>query len=169
MSLLGKEGGAWVDVLGSKVLLDVGVRVWRQQIRGEAESLSKAQQDQESETLAPKTEVKSWTQRFAARAEGLFSDSGGVFVTADVPSFPRSASLGAACVAPQTTVSVPRSGSVRRSRGGVVSLKQFRGPWCYLLPSTEPLVAAPLIMLMMRLTGYVLFTSTRLSNAPKSC
>lgn len=81
MSLLGKEGGAWVDVLGSKVLLDVGVRVWRQQIRGVAVSLSKAQQDQESETLAPKTEVKSWTQRLATRSEGVFSDSGGVFVS----------------------------------------------------------------------------------------
>lgn len=59
ISLLGKGGGARVDVLGSKVLLDVGVRVWRQQIRGAAASPSKAQQDQESETLAPKTEVKS--------------------------------------------------------------------------------------------------------------
>lgn len=59
VSLLGKGGGACADVLGSKVLLDVGVRVWRQQIRGVAASLRKAQQDQESETLAPKTEVKS--------------------------------------------------------------------------------------------------------------
>lgn len=133
MSLLGKRGGAWLDVLGSKVLLDVGVRVWRQQIRGAAASLSKAQQDQESETLVPK---KLKTALRDAGGRRIFRFGRCVCVAADVPSFPRSASLDAACVASLKTVSISRLGSVLRSRcGGVVSFEQFsrfRGVICFL-------------------------------------
>lgn len=69
-------------------------------------------------------------------------------------------SLDAAYVVAQAPVSVFHLGSRFRSRDGLVCLKWLTSVRCvFLLPSTaiKPNVAGRVVMLMMRLTGCVLY------------
>lgn len=92
------------------------MRVWRQQFRGAAASLWKAQQGQKSETLGPITKVESPSkQRLVKRAEGVFSDSSPPMLRVS-PEVLRLMP----CVVTQTAVSVFRLGSGLRSRCGDV-------------------------------------------------
>lgn len=74
----------WADLrvtyAGSKVILYVGVVVWRQQFRG-ATAEGKAQQDKKAEILTLKTGLQSYKHHKVNRAAGVFACFEGVSVS----------------------------------------------------------------------------------------